>query len=73
MSENLEKAILEILSKSKNGLTFDEIYNALLEHDSNVKKETIRETLAGLVRRGIIIREPDYERKKMVFRIAKKC
>ncbi len=35
----------------------------------NVDRVTLRKTLAKLVRRGLVRRVPDYDRKRMVFRI----
>ncbi|HIQ23443.1 MAG TPA: hypothetical protein EYH50_00120 [Pyrodictium delaneyi] len=68
----IEKALVDLLSRSKAALTFDEIYEALLNVGINAQKKAVREALAGLIRNGIVTREPDYERKKMVFRVAEK-
>lgn len=69
---DVEKALVDLLSRSKTALTFEEIHKALLNMGINAQKKAVREALAGLIRSGIVIREPDYERKKMVFRIAEK-
>jgi Fe2+ or Zn2+ uptake regulation protein len=71
--KDLEEALVRVLSKSgENGATFSEIYASMKSLYPNIRKIEVREVLSILVRNGVIERVPDYERKRMVFRIKAK-
>jgi len=58
--------IIEVL-RARGRATFEEIVEAL-EWEGD--RRPLRRVLAEMVRRGVVVREPDYERRKMVFRLA---
>ncbi|MCE4611381.1 MAG: hypothetical protein F7B17_05360 [Desulfurococcales archaeon] len=64
MEEDLEKRILEILREGPR--TFEELVEAL---SWSGDKRGLRRVLAEMVKSGIIVKEPDYERRKMVFKV----
>ncbi|MGC9209804.1 MAG: hypothetical protein ACP5FT_00815 [Acidilobus sp.] len=64
--KELKEMILSVLSPQR-GLTFSEIVQAL---SWTGDKRPLRKALGDLVREGKVLREPDYERKRMVFRRA---
>lgn len=64
--EKVKELILNILS-SERGLTFGEIVVAL---SWTGDRRPLRKALSDLVREGRVLREPDYQRKRMVFRKA---
>ncbi len=47
-------------------------FQVLNKCGESIDRITLRKTLAELVRRGLVRRVPDYDRKKMVFRIGRK-
>ena len=50
-------------------LTYDEIFEKVSGKGcTGFSRELIRLALAHLVREGVVYREPDYERARMVFR-----
>ncbi|WP_168371250.1 hypothetical protein [Pyrodictium occultum] len=69
---DLEKAIVEVLSESEKPMTFDELYRALVRRGVKAGQDEVRETLARLIRSRTVVREADLERRKMVFRAAGK-
>ena len=64
--EKVKELILDVLS-SERGLTFSEIAAAL---SWTGDRRPLRKALSDLVREGKVLREPDYQRKRMVFRKA---
>ncbi|MFZ8794826.1 MAG: hypothetical protein ACO2O2_13225 [Acidilobaceae archaeon] len=63
--EDLRSRILSILSK-RGSLSFEELLAELgLSGDLRV----LRRVLADMVREGIIVKEPDYSRRKVVYLI----
>ncbi|BEP16964.1 hypothetical protein PYJP_03160 [Pyrofollis japonicus] len=71
--KNLEELLVRVLSKSgEKGATFSEIYASMKSLYPDIRKIEVRELLSILVRDGVIERVPDYERKRMVFRIKTK-
>lgn len=66
MGEGAKERILKLLSKADRPLSIDEIIEALgLEGG----REEARRALADLVREGRVERVPDYDRRRMVFRV----
>jgi len=65
-SGGLRERILEVLERAGRPLEFAEIVEAL---GWEGPREELRLALAGLVREGLVERVPDYERRRMVFRL----
>jgi DNA-binding HxlR family transcriptional regulator len=63
--EDLRSRILSILSK-RGSLSFEEL---LAELGWSGDLRVLRRVLADMVREGIIVKEPDYSRRKVVYRI----
>ena len=63
--EDLRSRILSILSK-RGSLSFEEL---LAELGWSGDLRVLRRVLADMVREGIIVKEPDYSRRKIVYRI----
>jgi DNA-binding transcriptional ArsR family regulator len=65
MGEELKRRILEALRERP--LTMEELVEKLgWEGD----RRPLRKVVAELVKEGVIVKVPDYERKKLVFRLA---
>ncbi len=64
--EDLKDRVLGVL-REERGLTFSEIANAL---SWSGDMRPLRRALGDLVREGRVLREPDYQRKRMTFRRA---
>ena len=64
--EDLKRRILEILSQ-RGPMSFEELL-------SNLKWEgdlrPLRRLIADMVREGLILKEPDYTKRKMVYKVA---
>ena len=59
----LERRILELL-RQRGPMTMEEIIEALgWEGD----KRPLRRVVAEMVRKGLLVKKPDYERRKMLF------
>ncbi|WP_048061481.1 hypothetical protein [Hyperthermus butylicus] len=68
--EDVARAIIEVLKEARGPLTFDEIFEGVSSRlAGSARKFEIREILSSLVRENIVVREPDYERKRMVYRL----
>jgi len=63
--EVLRARILDILSK-RGDLSFEEL---LAELGWSGDLRVLRRVLAGMVREGVIVKEPDYSKRKMVYRL----
>jgi DNA-binding HxlR family transcriptional regulator len=63
--EDLRSRILSILSK-RGSLSFEEL---LAELGWSGDLRVLRRVLADMVREGIIVKEPDYSRRKIVYLI----
>jgi DNA-binding HxlR family transcriptional regulator len=63
--EDLRSRILSILSK-RGSLSFEEL---LAELGWSGDLRVLRRVLADMVREGIIVKEPDYSRRKVVYLI----
>ncbi len=64
LSEN-EKKIVSLV-KEHDGLTFDELKNYM-----NLDKPTLREILINTLCKGIIIKVPDFDKGKFVYKVPK--
>lgn len=64
--QELKERVLSVL-KYDRGLTFNEIAEAL---SWSGDRRPLRKALGELVREGKVLREPDYQRKRMTFRRA---
>ncbi len=62
LSEHEEKIVS--LFKEHDGLTFDELKNYM-----NLDKPTLREILINMLRKGIIIKVPDFDKGKFVYKV----
>jgi predicted transcriptional regulator len=65
--DKVKTAIIDYLSKISSA-TFDEIYDYVARNVKDVRKIEVREILSDLIREGVVRREPDYERRRMVFK-----
>ena len=63
--ELAERQVLELL-KSKP-MTFDELRGEV----KGVSGLILREAVARLVRRGLVVKEPDYERRRFLLRVVR--
>ncbi|BBG24323.1 hypothetical protein [Sulfuracidifex tepidarius] len=62
--EDLEQRIHDMVNKK--GMTSDEIIRELLVEEGT-NAEEIRQAIADMVRKGEIIKKPDYDKKKFIF------
>jgi len=62
----LEGRILDLLRSAGRPLTVDEIASGL---GWSGDLRPLRRVLAEMVRRGLLVRVPDYERRRMVFKV----
>ncbi len=67
MKQELKEKIIEILKGGDK--TSTEIMAELLKRDVNFSAVEFRETLAEMVREGIVEKYPAYEAKKFYFRV----
>ncbi len=68
--EALRKIIVEVLKEAEKPVTFEELFNGVSGRLGDVRKFELREVLSELIREGLVKREPDYERRRMVFRLS---
>ncbi|AGE70418.1 hypothetical protein [Sulfolobus acidocaldarius] len=67
--EDLKAEILKIIEENRQGITSTQIRDILMEKGIQFNMVEFREILADLVREGKIKKEPDYEKKKFLFKI----
>ncbi|AHC50932.1 hypothetical protein SUSAZ_02270 [Sulfolobus acidocaldarius SUSAZ] len=67
--EDLKAEILKIIEENRQGITSTQIRDILMERGIQFNMVEFREILADLVREGKIKKEPDYEKKKFLFKI----
>ncbi len=64
MEEDLNKRIISVLREGPK--TFEEIVEALGWRGD---RRELRRVLAEMVKSGVVVKEPDYERRRMVFKV----
>ncbi len=64
MTEELERKIREVISG--RGMTSNDIIRELIVKEGT-NAEEIRQAIADMVRKGELIKKPDYDRKKFIF------
>jgi len=67
MNQELKEKIIEVLKTGDR--TSTEIMRELLKQDINFNAVEFRETLAQMVREGIVEKYPVYETKRFYFRV----
>ncbi|MMZ69425.1 hypothetical protein D1872_322640 [compost metagenome] len=65
MEENLLEKLVRVLCSCNRACTVQEI----ADHINGEKMIDVRKALSELHRRGVVSKEPDYERRKLVFRV----
>jgi hypothetical protein len=65
----IRATVTECLTGGRS-LTFDEVYECVTSKLGDARKIEVREVLSELIREGVVKREPDYERRRMVFRLS---
>ena len=68
--DKIRSAITDCLGE-RGSLTFDEVFACVAGMLGDVRKIEVREILSELVRDGVVSRDPDYERRRMVFRLSR--
>ncbi len=63
--EDLKIKIIGILSK-RGGMSFEEL---LAELGWSGDLRVLRRVIAEMIREGVIVKEPDYSKRKMVYRV----
>lgn len=61
----VKEEIINIIRK-KGSISMDELVNELGWKDD---KRLLRRIVADMVRNGIIVKEPDYDKRKLVFKL----
>ncbi len=61
-----EKEIIKVIEEH-DGLTFDELKNYV-----EIDKSKLRETIAEMLRKGLLVKVPNFEKGKFVYKVSKK-
>jgi hypothetical protein len=66
LNRNVEKTVIEILSKNENGLSFEELRELLEKNGYYLNGLMLRKIIAKLINSGIICKIPSEKRKKLL-------
>jgi len=71
LNRNVEKTVIEILSKNENGLSFEELRELLEENGYYLNGLMLRKIIAKLINNGIICKIPSEKRKKLLLTLCR--